>query len=126
MYMKKSIMFKQLSSEAETFAEDKREKILGETNMGVFSVDEKFKMRAMYQEIVGRPAPTNCNGLCITALKVVRNWVIWNEVNNTPTIEDLTKPLDDHTKKELIKMYPGISSKLNKSDFISAIENGES
>lgn len=123
--MKKSITFKPLSEEAEAFAKESHDKLLGETNMGVFNKDEKFKMRAMYHEIVGRPAPTNCNGLCITALKIVKNWVIWNDANNTPTIEDLTKSLDDHTKKELIAMYPGISSKLTKPNFIKAIENGE-
>ena len=123
--MKKSISFKRLSTEAEAFMIASSEKITKETNMGVFSPSEKTNMRSVYQEIVGRPAPTNCAGLCPTALKIVKNWLLWLEAELIPTVEELINPksLDEYTKKELLEMYPTMSSRLTKAQIIAEIEN---
>lgn len=125
--MKKPFQWKVISEKGHDFLISKKDYINNETNMGVFLEDEKIKMQAAFREITGKDAPTNCNGLCPTVLKVLRNYIAWYETNHIPTVEEFTeaKSLTDYTKKELVEMYPGIDSKLKKADFIAVIENGE-
>jgi len=100
-------------------------KIKGETNIGVFTKDEKLVIESAYYVITARFAPKNCNGLCASVLKILRNWFTWY-VENTPaeTIEPEAVDLNDLTKAKIKELYPNATGK-TKAELINSIEYGE-